>query len=156
MAKNKSKDDFSSNSNTSGLSEDDFKNLDLLSIQKFAILLNIYSDILSYKVTLEGFDLISSKENRTSDEQQELTIKIDKEVIEALKFTIASRSLLTYVALTRYNIVYDRKLNGDFPYSLEANELINVGIILRLLGDVISLQAAYEILERDGDSVFGI
>lgn len=156
MAKNKNKDDFSSNTNTNGLSEDDFRNLDLLSIQKFAILLNIYSDILSYKVTLEGFDLINNKESITTDEQQELTIKIDKEVIEALRFTIASRSLLTYVALTRYNIVYDRKLNGDFQYSLEANELINVGIILRLLGDVISLQAAYEILERDGDSVFGI
>lgn len=55
-----------------------------------------------------------------------------------------------------YNIIYNRKLNGDFPYSLEPNEDINKSITLKYLGDVYALKGAIEIYQRDGDSVFEI
>lgn len=144
------------NSNNTGTSEADLKSLDLLNIEKYAMILVFYSDYLSYLTTIEAIDLISNREERSAQEQQELTIKIDEQVVLSVKLIMISRLMFLKVALARYDTVYNQKLNGEFPYSLEANELVVKSLTLKLVGDAYSLQAALEFLRRDGASFFGL
>lgn len=144
------------NSNNTGISEADLKSLDLLNIEKYAMLLIFYSDYLSYITTIEAIDLISNRAEKSAQEQQELTIKIDEQVVLSVRLTMIARLMFLKVALARFDTVYNQKLNGEFPYSLEANELVNKSLTLKLVGDAYSLQAALEFLRRDGASFFGL
>lgn len=57
----------------------------------------------------------------------------------------------------RYNTVYNKKLKGEFPYSLEPNILINTANLLDLISNVYYIKAAEGILARDNNQpVFGI
>ena len=49
------------NSSNTGISEADLKSLDLLNIEKYAMILVFYSDYLSYLTTIEAIDLISNR-----------------------------------------------------------------------------------------------
>ena len=153
---NKTSNNNSNNNSNTGISEADLKSLDLLNIEKYAMILVFYSDYLSYLTTIEAIDLISNREERSAQEQQELTIKIDEQVVLSVKLIMISRLMFLKVALARYDIVYNQKLNGEFPYSLEANELVVKSLTLKLVGDAYSLQAALEFLRRDGASFFGL
>lgn len=151
-----SNNNSSNNSNNTGISEADLKSLDLLNIEKYAMLLIFYSDYLSYITTIEAIDLISNRAEKSAQEQQELTIKIDEQVVLSVRLTMIARLMFLKVALARFDTVYNQKLNGEFPYSLEANELVNKSLTLKLVGDAYSLQAALEFLRRDGASFFGL
>ena len=57
----------------------------------------------------------------------------------------------------RYNTVYNKKLKGEFPYSLEPNILINTANLLDLISNIYYIKVAEEILARDNNQpVFGI
>ncbi|MFR5266868.1 hypothetical protein [Clostridium sp.] len=144
------------NSSNTGISEADLKSLDLLNIEKYAMILVFYSDYLSYLTTIEAIDLISNRAERSAQEEQELTIKIDEQIVLSVRLIMIARLMFLKVALARYDTVYNQKLNGEFPYSLEANELVVKSLTLKLVGDAYSLQAALEFLRRDGASFFGL
>lgn len=146
----------SDNGNTNGLSEEDLNSLELLNIEKYATIITFYSDYLYYKTTMEAIDLTSNRNERTAQEQQDFIVYIDREIVTAIRLTLLTRLMFLKVALSRFETIYNRKLNGDFPYSLEANELVIKSLTLKLVGDTYSLQAALEFLRRDGSSFFGI
>ena len=65
--------------------------------------------------------------------------------------------LFIEIAFNRYNDVYNKKLKGEFPYSLEPNILINTANLLDLALCIYYIKEAEEIFVRGNNQpVFGI
>ena len=155
----------SSTYNTEEFSEEDIESLLLLEIQLKGTLTIIYGQLLLIQANFQGREVIYSKykdnndihnsNNNNSDTMSQVTP--DKTVLEATYIFFLMKILFRQIAFTRYNTVYNKKLKGEFPYSLEPNILINNANLLELISSIYYIKAAEEILARDNNQpVFGI
>lgn len=60
-----------------------------------------------------------------------------------------ARVAYTAISFIRYQHLYERKINGEFDFSLEPNVNANISNILRTLGTYYALIAAIGIYNRD-------
>lgn len=173
---NNNKDNNSSNNNTNSnssgnksnngstynmenLSEDDMYSLYLLDTQLKGTLTVIYAQLLLVQANFQGREVIYSKYKTDSENSNnEITAIVpDKTVLEATYIFFIMKLLFIQIAFDRYNDVYNKKLKGEFPYSLEPNILINTANLLDLVSCTYYIKAAEEILARDNNQpVFGI
>lgn len=141
------------NIDISNFSEDDKEELYLLNIQKFADIIFIVSDVISYISTKESIDLIYSKYGFIPDRIP----NPDVSAIQSIVLTLAARLIYTQIGFIRYEHLYDKKINGELEYSLKPNVDINISNIFRTVGNFYGLMAAIEIYNRDmGQPIFGI
>lgn len=156
----------SSTYNTEDFSEEDTESLLLLEIQLRGTLIVIYGQLLLMQANFQGREVIynkykdkndidNSKNSNNSNTMSQVTP--DKTVLKATYIFFLIKLLFIQIAFTRYNTVYNKKLNGEFPYSLEPNILINNANLLDLISCIYYIKAAEEILARDNNQpVFGI
>lgn len=109
---------------------------------------------------MQGREVIYSKYNTNNNvENNDILSPIvpDNTVLQATYIFFLMKLLFIQIAFTRYNTVYNKKLKGEFPYSLEPNILINTANLLDLISNVYYIKAAEGILARDNNQpVFGI
>ena len=156
----------SSTYNREDFSEEDIESLLLLEIQLRGTLIVIYGQLLLIQANFQGREVIynkykdkndidNSKNSNNSNTMSQVTP--DKTVLKATYIFFLIKILFIQIAFTRYNTVYNKKLNGEFPYSLEPNILINNANLLDLISCIYYIKAAEEILARDNNKpVFGI
>lgn len=134
------------------ISEDDQGELYLLNIQKNADLICIIADILSYSATLESIELINSKYNNL-----DYTFNPDIPTLQSTILSFLTRLIYTQIGIIRFNRVYNKKMNGEFEFSLNANSNINLANIFKTIGSFYAVIASIEIYYRDiTQPIFGI
>lgn len=166
---NKYKDYFNSNNsstyNREQFSEEDIESLLLLEIQLIGTLIVIYGQLLLIQANFQGREVIYNKYKDNNDRETNTInngntvsqITPDRTVLKATYIFFLIKLLFIQIAFTRYNTVYNKKLNGEFPYSLEPNILINNANLLDLISCIYYIKAAEEILARDNNQpIFGI
>ena len=152
----------SSTYNIENLSEDDLESLFLLDIQLKGTFTVIYGQLLLVQANFQGREVIYNKykNNNNSNNNNGNTmsqVTPDKTVLEATYIFFLMKILFIQIAFTRYNTVYNKKLKGEFPYSLEPNILINNANLLDLVSCIYYIKAAEGILARDNNQpVFAI
>lgn len=156
----------SSTYNTEDFSEEDTESLLLLEIQLRGTLIVIYGQLLLMQANFQGREVIYNKykdkndidnSNNSNNSNTMSQVTPDKTVLKATYIFFLIKLLFIQIAFTRYNTVYNKKLNGEFPYSLEPNILINNANLLDLISCIYYIKAAEEILARDNNQpVFGI
>ena len=176
MTKNKKKNnsnkykDYSNSNNSSTynreeFSEEDIESLLLLEIQLRGTLIVIYGQLLLIQANFQGREVIYNKYKDNNDIETSTInngntvsqVTPDRTVLKATYIFFLIKLLFIQIAFTRYNTVYNKKLNGEFPYSLEPNILINNANLLDLISCIYYIKAAEEILARDNNQpVFGI
>lgn len=146
--------------NTEDFSEEDTESLLLLEIQLRGTLIVIYGQLLLIQANFQGREVIYNKykdNNNMNNSNTMSQVTPDKTVLKATYIFFLIKLLFIQIAFTRYNTVYNKKLNGEFPYSLEPNILINNANLLDLISCIYYIKAAEEILARDNNQpVFGI
>lgn len=154
---------YSSTYGIENISEDDLQSLYLLDIQLKATLVVIYGQLLLCEANLQGKQIIlnkyskEEKDNSNNNENSIYPISPDKTVLQATYIFFVMKLVFIEIAFTRYNMNYNKKLNGDFQYSLEPNEIINSANLLDLISCIYYIKAAEEILSRDNNQpIFGI
>lgn len=168
---NKEANGDSSTYGIENISEDDLQSLYLLDIQLKATMFVIYGQLLLCEANFQGRQVIFDKynnesknnnESNDSEDSQDSTSPIspvtpDKTVLQATYIFFTMKLIFIQIAFTRYDMVYNKKINGKFPYSLEPNEIINTANLLDLISCIYYIKAAEEILARDNNQpVFGI
>ena len=157
--------DYSNGNNSSiyngeDFSEEDIESLLLLEIQLRGTLIVIYGQLLLIQANFQGREVIYNKykDNNDIDKSNTMSqVTPDKTVLKATYIFFLIKLLFIQIAFTRYNTVYNKKLNGEFPYSLEPNILINNANLLDLISCIYYIKAAEGILARDNNQpVFGI
>lgn len=162
---NYSNSNNSSTYNTEDFSEEDIESLLLLEIQLKGTLTVIYGQLLLVQANFQGREVIYNKyknnnnsnnsNNNNGNTMSQVTP--DKTVLEATYIFFLMKILFIQIAFTRYNTVYNKKLKGEFPYSLEPNILINNANLLDLVSCIYYIKAAEGILARDNNQpVFAI
>lgn len=154
----------SSNNNTSStynieeFSEEDIESLFLLEIQLRGTLTVIYGQLLLVQANFQGREVIYNKYKDNNNNDNTMTqVTPDKTVLVATYIFFLIKLLFIQIAFSRYNTIYNKKLKGEFPYSLEPNILINNANLLDLISCIYYIKAAQEILARDNNQpVFGI
>lgn len=150
----------SSTYNREDFSEEDIESLLLLEIQLRGTLIVIYGQLLLIQANFQGREVIYNKykDNNDIDNSNTMSqVTPDKTVLKATYIFFLIKLLFIQIAFTRYNTVYNKKLNGEFPYSLEPNILINNANLLDLISCIYYIKAAEGILARDNNQpVFGI
>lgn len=150
-----SKSNNSSTYNIEDFSKEDLESLFLLDIQLKGTLTVIYAQFLLIQANLQGRQVIFDKYD--NDDNDISPIVPDKTVLQATYIFFVMKLLFIQIAINRYNDVYNKKLNGEFPYSLEPNEQINTANFLDLISCIYYIKAAEGILARDNNQpVFGI
>lgn len=154
---------YSSTYGIENISEEDLQSLNLLDIQLKATLIVIYAQLLLCEANIQGRQVILNKYIKEEKDDSNINENLiypnfpDKTVLQATYIFFAMKLVFIEVAFTRYNMNYNKKLNGDFPYSLEPNEIINSANLLDLVSCIYYIKAAEEILARDNNQpVFGI
>lgn len=145
--------------NMENLGKDDIQSLSLLDIQLKGTLTVIYAQFLLVQANFQGREVIYNKYKTDSENSKsEITAIVpDKTVLEATYIFFLMKLLFIEIAFNRYNDVYNKKLKGEFPYSLEPNILINTANLLDLVSCIYYIKAAEEIFARDNNQpVFGI
>lgn len=127
------------------ITEDDKEELNLLSIQKSADIVTIISDILSYVSTMESIELIYNKYDRHPTRVP----NPDVPAVQSLVLLLLARIVYTKIGFIRYDHLYERKINGEFEFSLEPEVNANISNILRTIGSYYGLLAAVGIYNRD-------
>ncbi|CAM2077661.1 MAG: hypothetical protein NSGCLCUN01_01849 [uncultured Clostridium sp.] len=155
-----SNENNSSTYNREDFSEEDIESLLLLEIQLRGTLIVIYGQLLLIQANFQGREVIYNKykDNNDIDNSNTMSqVTPDKTVLKATYIFFLIKLLFIQIAFTRYNTVYNKKLNGEFPYSLEPNILINNANLLDLISCIYYIKAAEGILARDNNQpVFGI
>ncbi|WP_133013547.1 hypothetical protein [Clostridium cuniculi] len=155
-----SNENNSSTYNREDFSEEDIESLLLLEIQLRGTLIVIYGQLLLIQANFQGREVIYNKykdNNDIDNSNTMLQVTPDKTVLKATYIFFLIKLLFIQIAFTRYNTVYNKKLNGEFPYSLEPNILINNANLLDLISCIYYIKAAEGILARDNNQpVFGI
>lgn len=134
--------------------------LELLDLQVKGQMLGFYADILSYLATLESIELVNlKKENNGEIDGIDETsfINPDMTVLQSLYLTLASRINFTNIGFIRYDMLYQRYLDGDIDFSLQPNVDINIGNLLGILSYYYSIRGAVGLFKRNMEQpVFGI
>ena len=155
-----SNENNSSTYNREDFGEEDIESLLLLEIQLRGTLIVIYGQLLLIQANFQGREVIYNKykDNNDIDNSNTMSqVTPDKTVLKATYIFFLIKLLFIQIAFTRYNTVYNKKLNGEFPYSLEPNILINNANLLDLISCIYYIKAAEGILARDNNQpVFGI
>lgn len=141
-----SKNDYNErNIDFESITEYDKEELYLLNIQHSADILGILSSILSYLSTVESFELIYNKYDKTPKR----AANPDVPLVQSMQLLMVSRVMYTVISFLKYQLLYERKINGDFNFSLEPNVNANISNILRTLGTYYGLMAGIGIYNRD-------
>lgn len=127
------------------ITEYDKEELYLLNIQHSADIIVILSDILSYVSTIESIELIYNK----YDKNTKRVPNPDIPAVQSIQLLMLARVAYTAISFIRYQHLYERKINGEFDFSLEPNVNANISNILRTLGTYYALIAAIGIYNRD-------
>lgn len=127
------------------ITEYDKEELYLLNIQHSADIIVILSDILSYASTIESIELIYNK----YDKNTKRVPNPDIPAVQSIQLLMLARVVYTAISFIRYQHLYERKINGEFDFSLEPNVNANISNILRTLGTYYALIAAIGIYNRD-------
>lgn len=136
------------------ISDDDIFSLNLLNIQQIAVLIGFYSDILSNIAVFEGKELIN---NNYNGNEADIQVSPDETALNSLYAYLVAKLMFTQVGFTRYDHIYEKYINGDFPYSLEPNMDINIGNVLGLIGLLFLIRGAEGIYARDNvQPIFGV
>lgn len=160
MNQKKHKDNkYYNSSDKREISSDDLESLKLLAIQIEGMKIGVTGYILLFISTMQGIELILAKYNSESNLENNVKSSAQPDFI-ALQSTyifFIERLIFIYVALTRYDIVYNKSLAGDFPYSLEPNIFINTANLLSILAGIYFILGAEGIYARDNvQPVFGV
>lgn len=157
---NKEENGGSSTYNIENISEYDLQSLYLLDIQLKATMFLIYGQLLLCEANFQGRQVIFDKYNNNDSENNTSSISavtLDKTVLQATYIFFTMKLIFIQISFTRYDMVYNQKINGEFPYSLEPNEIINTANLLDLISSIYYIKAAEEILARDSNQpIFGI
>lgn len=129
------------------MTDDDKQLLQWLDIQKCAVTISIYSDILAYISTLEGIELVYSRYKKNVDKNN--LPNPDIPALQSVYLGVISRSMTTEIGFLRYNKLYKRYINGEITYSLKPNIDINVANVLALLAGYYGIRGIEGIYKRD-------
>lgn len=135
------------------LSNDDKESVILLNNQISGVLIGIYAYIILYMSTMEGIDVIYSKYNGHEKDN----LQADELAVISTYLFLIERSILAKVAFTRYDIIYNKFIRGEFEYSLKPNMEINLANVLGIISEILFVLGAEGIYARDNNQpVFGI
>ena len=145
------------------ISANDIESLKLLNIQIEAIYIGIYAYILLYISTVEGINLIYSKydiniinDNFKNDRNSSSSLEPDFIAVQSTYMFFIARLMFVYVSFTRYDIIFNKSIIGEFEFSLQPNIYINTANALGLLAALYSILGAEGIYARDNtQAVFG-
>lgn len=126
------------------MNEDDIEELELLKIELISAILFIAGDVLFYIATTEGIEEIYSDYIG-----EEYDINPDIAIIQSEIFYLIARGLLTYVAIKRYNSLYEQYTNGEIEFSLVPDVQFIIGNIFGFIGYYYEFLAAIGIYERN-------
>ena len=101
-------------------SEDDLKELSLLSSALISTYLFTISDIIFYNSTINAIEYIIGK-------YDDKRIISQKEAIQAGYLEVVSKLILINVDIDRYNHLYKKYINGESKYSLQPELDITIG-----------------------------
>ncbi len=151
--KNKKSNTYDNNnsnfSNDYEMSEFDIKSLKLLQLQILIIFINIYANFILYISSLQGIELIYSKYNGNND--YEYKISPDKTALEGLYIFFTTQLVIANIAITKYNMLYERKQKGEISYSLEPNVNIVIANIINIISNVYLVTGAEGIYARENN-----
>lgn len=137
----------------SKISNEDKESLRLLNDQLVACVIAIIAYLLFYQSTYEGIELILNKYRG----EETKNIEPDVLSVESAYLFLIARLIFTNIAATRYNIVYNRAINGDINFSIEPNWNILTGNIFDMIADVYFIIGAEGIYHRDvSQPIFGM
>lgn len=126
------------------MNENDIEELELLNIELLSAILFIAGDVLFYIATTEGIEEIYSDYIG-----EEYDINPDIAIIQSEIFYLIARGLLTYVAIKRYNSLYEQYANGEIEFSLVPDVQFIIGNIFGFIGYYYEFLAAIGIYERN-------
>lgn len=126
------------------MNENDIEELELLKIELLSAILFIAGDVLFYIATTEGIEEIYSEYIG-----EEYDVNPDIAIIQSEIFYLIARGLLTYVAVKRYNSLYEQYTNGEIEYSLVPDVQFIIGNIFGFIGYYYEFIAAIGIYERN-------
>lgn len=128
--------------------------LNLLSIQQLASMLAVISDMISYYAVLEGKQVI---EDNYFNNKTGINPMPDRTALQSLYLYLIAKILFTSVGFSRYEFLRQKKINGQFEYSIKPNMDINIGNIFGLIGLLFLIRGAEEIYQRDDiQPIFGV
>lgn len=126
------------------MNEDDMEELELLKIELISAILFIAGDVLFYIATTEGIEEIYSDYIG-----EEYNVNPDIAIIQSEIFYLIARGTLTYVAIKRYNSLYEKYMNGEIEYSLVPDVQFIIGNIFGFIGYYYEFLAAIGIYDRN-------
>lgn len=129
------------------ITNEDKEELYLLNIQHSADILDILADVLSYISTIESIELIYNK----YDSNPKNMPNPDIPALQSLAIIMLNRIVYTRLGFIRYKHVYEKKVNGEFEFSLQPYININISNILKTIGTYYGLLALIDIYVRDGN-----
>lgn len=147
---------YNKNSNESyEMSETDVRTLGLLELQILMIWITIYGYIIFYISTIQGIQSIYDKYNNI-DMSKDL-LAADETALQAVYILFATQLIFTNIAISRYNILYEEKKNGEIDYSLDPNISVVISNILSTISRIYLVNGAEGSYERDsGQTIFGV
>ncbi|SFC13465.1 hypothetical protein [Clostridium uliginosum] len=153
---NKSNNEHTSDRNDGiNFTEEDIEKLRLLDIQRRAQIISIYASILSYMSTIEGIELIYSKYTNNSNSNN--VPNPDIPALQSVYLGLITRSIFTEIGVNKYNMLYEKYINGKITYSLKPNIDINIGNMLGIISSYYTLRGTKGIYDRDiNQPIFGI
>lgn len=150
----------SSNSSNSAyfnnISSEDKEALRLLSLQLRGIALDFYGEILFLTSTMQGISYILERYDNIEGNEHSTTLAPDVIALQSSYTFLAAKLIFINIAFTRFNIIYKKKEEGTFKYSLWPNYYINFANVLSLIVLYYYIRAAQGIVARDNTQpVFG-
>lgn len=154
--KNSNSSNATSDFDINNITDDDKQLLQWLDIQKCAITISIYSDILAYIATIEGIELIYNKYRKTTIDPNSLP-NPDIPALQSVYLGVISRSMTTEIGFLKYDTLYKKYINGEITYSLRPNIDINIANVLGLLAGYYGIRGVEGIYKRNVEQpVLGI
>lgn len=138
------------------MSDADISSLNLLNLQIQILIITMYAYIILYVAAIEGIQVIYDKYDYNNDNKMN-SIMPDGLALKAVYILFGTQIVLTNIAITRYKILYEEKLNGEFEYSLQPNIYIIISNLLSIVSDIFLINGAEGIYARDNNqAIFGV
>lgn len=137
----------------SKISSEDKESIRLLNDQLGACIVGTLAYLFLYESTYEGIELIFKKYSG----EEIYTTEPDILSLESTYLFLIERLIFANVAFTRFNIVYNKAINGQFNFSIKPNVDICIANIFNIIADIYFIIGAQGIYDRDRlQPIFGI
>ena len=139
------------------ISSQDLISLNLLTLQLKGILLNYFGNSLLWNSTIQGIQHVLEKYDSIEGNEHDSNLTPDLIALQSYYISLVAKIISLYIAFTRYNVVSEMKVNGDFNFSLQPNIYINTANVLNIIVSYYYIRALQGIiLDRDIQPIFGI